>query len=466
VFAVPFGRGRFQEVGSLVADVNLALRQDVLDRGEVRPQSPATRARFAYCVASVLPLLGIPTRRRSRNSSPHCAGFANRRPNKGVSRPLTPPRACVTVNDILHAGMTRFFHSAHRSPARMPSSPDPSRSELAAAGALADDYKRLRTEISKVIVGQADVVEQLLTSLFARGHVLLVGVPGLAKTLLVSTVAQILSLSFRRIQFTPDMMPSDITGTDILQDDPETGRRKFAFIHGPVFANIILADEINRTPPKTQAALLEAMQERHVTAGGRTYGLPDPFFVLATQNPIEQEGTYPLPEAQLDRFMMNVRVRYPSATEELEILRATTGDDQPELTVTLSGDQIVALQHLVRRVPVAEHVFVYARDLVRASRPNEVESTDFVRKYVSWGAGPRAGQSLILCAKARALLEGRIHASIADIRHVAPPVLRHRIVTTFHAEAEGIDADRVIEHLLAAIAAAPEKAAAKLVGIA
>jgi MoxR-like ATPase len=260
------------------------------------------------------------------------------------------------------------------------------------------------------------------------------------------------------------MMPSDITGTDILQDDPDTGRRKFMFIEGPVFAHIILADEINRTPPKTQAALLEAMQERHVTAAGRTYPLPDPFFVLATQNPIEQEGTYPLPEAQLDRFMMNVRVPYPDAAEELEILRATTGDAAPVPEITLSAEQILALQSLVRRVPVAEHVFMYARDLVRASRPDQVEATDQVRKYVSWGAGPRAGQSLILCAKARALLEGRIHATVDDVRHVAPPVLRHRIVTTFHAEAEGIDPDSVVAHLLDAISAPPERAATRLVG--
>jgi MoxR-like ATPase len=329
---------------------------------------------------------------------------------------------------------------------------------------LAEHYRSLRTEIAKVIIGQDDVVEQLLTGLFARGHVLLVGVPGLAKTLLVSTVARILSLSFRRIQFTPDMMPSDITGTDILQDDPETGRRKFAFIAGPVFANIILADEINRTPPKTQAALLEAMQERHVTAGGSTYALPDPFFVLATQNPIEQEGTYPLPEAQLDRFMLNVWVPYPSADEELEILRRTTGDDAPEPTATLSGAQIVALQHLVRRVPVAEHVFLYARDLVRASRPTQPEATATVKKCVAWGAGPRAGQSLILAAKARAVLQGRYHAGIADIRHVAKPVLRHRIVTTFHAEAEGIDPDKVVDHLIDAVPAPSERAAARLVG--
>ena len=341
---------------------------------------------------------------------------------------------------------------------------DPARNELAAAAALADDYKTLRSEIGKVIVGQDEVVEQLLMSLFARGHVLLVGVPGLAKTLLVSTVSKILSLSFRRIQFTPDMMPSDITGTDILQDDPETGRRAFAFIHGPVFANMILADEINRTPPKTQAALLEAMQERHVTAGGRTYELPDPFFVLATQNPIEQEGTYPLPEAQLDRFMLNVRVPYPSAAEELDILKSTTGKAAPQPKITLSAEQILTLQTLVRQVPVADSVFEYARDLTRATRPNEDEATDYVRKYVNWGAGPRAGQSLILCAKARALLEGRVHATVADIRHVARPVLRHRIVTTFHAEAEGIDSDSVIDHLLVAISAPSEKAASRLVG--
>ena len=339
----------------------------------------------------------------------------------------------------------------------------PSDDDVAAVAELTASYQALRTEIAKVIIGQDDVVEQLLTGLFARGHVLLVGVPGLAKTLLVSTVARILTLSFRRIQFTPDMMPSDITGTDILQDDPETGRRKFTFIAGPIFANMILADEINRTPPKTQAALLEAMQERHVTAGGSTYPLPDPFFVLATQNPIEQEGTYPLPEAQLDRFMLNVWVPYPSALEELEILRRTTGDEAQAPLAKLSGEQIVALQRLVRRVPVAEHVFVYARDLVRASRPNQPEATAMVKKCVSWGAGPRAGQSLILAAKARAVLQGRYHAGIADIRHVAKPVLRHRIVTTFHAEAEGVDADKVIEHLIEAVSAPSEKAAAKLV---
>ncbi len=343
-------------------------------------------------------------------------------------------------------------------------SPDPSRQETEAVARLAEDYRRMRAEIAKTIVGQDAVVEQLLISLFARGHVLLVGVPGLAKTLLVSTVARILSLSFRRIQFTPDMMPSDITGTDILQDDPETGRRQFVFIPGPIFAHMVLADEINRTPPKTQAALLEAMQERHVTAGGKTYELPDPFFVLATQNPIEQEGTYPLPEAQLDRFMLNVRVPYPTAAEELEILRATTGEAAPAPAVTLSAEQILDIQRLVRRVPVPEYVFAYARDLVRASRPTEPDVDAFVRKNVSWGAGPRAGQALILAAKARAVLEGRLSATVDDVRHLAVPVLRHRIVTTFHAEAEGIDPVAVVDHLLLSLAPPPERAASRLVG--
>ena len=331
-----------------------------------------------------------------------------------------------------------------------------------AVGALAEAYARLRGEIGKVIIGQDSVVEELLTGLFARGHVLLVGVPGLAKTLLVSTVAQISSLSFRRIQFTPDMMPSDITGTDILQDDPETGRRRFTFIAGPIFANMILADEINRTPPKTQAALLEAMQERHVSAGGVTYPLPVPFFVLATQNPIEQEGTYPLPEAQLDRFMLNVMVKYPSSDEELEILKRTTGDVTPELAVALSAEQIVAIQQLVRRVPVPEHVFQYARDLVRASRPQEPGASEMIRKCVSWGAGPRAGQSLILAAKTRAVLHGRLHAGIADVREVARPVLRHRIVTTFHAEAEGTGPEEIITRLIEEIPAESDKAAGRL----
>jgi MoxR-like ATPase len=336
------------------------------------------------------------------------------------------------------------------------------RDDLQAASELTEAYQRIRTEIGRVIIGQDLVVEELLIGLFARGHVLLVGVPGLAKTLLVSTIARISSLSFRRIQFTPDMMPSDITGTDILQDDPETGRRRFTFIAGPIFANMILADEINRTPPKTQAALLEAMQERHVSAGGVTYPLPDPFFVLATQNPIEQEGTYPLPEAQLDRFMLNILVKYPSSEEELEILKRTTGDETPETVVALSAEQIVAIQRLVRRVPVPDHVFRYARDLVRASRPQEPGSGEMVQKCVSWGAGPRAGQSLILAAKTRAVLLGRLHAGIADIREVARPVLRHRIVTTFHAEAEGIGPEQIIAKLMEEVPAESERAATRV----
>jgi MoxR-like ATPase len=339
-----------------------------------------------------------------------------------------------------------------------------SRDDLVAAQELSRAYRQIRDEIGKVIIGQDLVVEELLIGLLARGHVLLVGVPGLAKTLLVSTVARISSLSFRRIQFTPDMMPSDITGTDILQDDPETGRRRFSFIAGPIFANMILADEINRTPPKTQAALLEAMQERHVSAGGVTYPLPDPFFVLATQNPIEQEGTYPLPEAQLDRFMLNVLVKYPTGEEELEILKRTTGDETPETAVVLTAGQIVAIQRLVRRIPVPDHVFQYARDLVRASRPQEPEAGEMVRKCVSWGAGPRAGQSLILAAKTRAVLQGRLHAGIADVREIAKPVLRHRIVTTFHAEAEGIGPEQIIAQLMEEIPAESERGVGRIMG--
>jgi MoxR-like ATPase len=329
-----------------------------------------------------------------------------------------------------------------------------------AVARVGEDCRRLRGEIGKVIVGQDEIVEQLLTALLARGHALLVGVPGLAKTLLVRTVARALSLSFHRIQFTPDMMPSDITGTDILQDDPETGRRRFVFIHGPLFANLVLADEINRTPPKTQAALLEAMQEQHVTAGGRTYELPPPFFVLATQNPIEQEGTYPLPEAQLDRFLLNIRVPYPTPDEELRILRATTGAAGAEPQVVLSAERVVEIQGLVRRVPVPDHVFKYARDLVRATRPGTPEATEMVGTAVAWGAGPRAGQALILCAKAHALIQGRFAVGVADVRHVAPPVLRHRIVTTFRAEAEGVDSDAVIARLIQDVPAATERATA------
>jgi len=320
--------------------------------------------------------------------------------------------------------------------------------EAQAIQGLANAYSRMRQEIGKVIIGQQEIVDQLLVALFSRGHCLLVGVPGLAKTLLVSTISQILQLSFRRIQFTPDLMPSDITGTDVLQDDPESGRRTFQFMQGPLFTNMLLADEVNRTPPKTQAALLEAMQERHATVGSNTYRLPQPFFVLATQNPIEQEGTYPLPEAQLDRFMFNIVVKYPTAAEELRILKQTTGAEEPQLSTALTGQQILALQEVVRKVPAAEHAFVYARDLARATRPGEAEAPKFIREYIEWGAGPRSGQYLILGAKARAILEGRFHVTTDDIKAVAHPVLRHRLVTTFHADSENITTDDVIDMLL------------------
>jgi MoxR-like ATPase len=334
--------------------------------------------------------------------------------------------------------------------------------EAQAVRDLAAAYEQMTEQIGKVIVGQHEVVEQLLMALFSRGHCLLVGVPGLAKTLLVSTVSKILHLSFKRIQFTPDLMPSDITGTDILQDDPETGRRKFVFLPGPIFANMILADEINRTPPKTQAALLEAMQEHHVTTGGHTYRLPEPFFVLATQNPIEQEGTYPLPEAQLDRFMFNIVVSYPDRGEELEIMKRTTSSARVELTALLKAEQILQLQEVVRQVVVADHVFAYAADLVRATRPREPGVPKFVPELVAWGAGPRASQYLILGGKARAILNGRLHVTTEDIRHVAYPVLRHRLVTTFNADAEGVTTDDIIDRLIAALPLPQEAAAAKV----
>jgi MoxR-like ATPase len=334
------------------------------------------------------------------------------------------------------------------------------REQQAIAG-LANAYSRMREEIRKVIIGQEQIVDELLVAMFCRGHCLLVGVPGLAKTLMVSTIAQILQLSFRRIQFTPDLMPSDITGTDVLQDDPETGKRTFQFMQGPLFTNMLLADEINRTPPKTQAALLEAMQERHVTVGTSTYRLPQPFFVLATQNPIEQEGTYPLPEAQLDRFMFNVVVHYPTPAEELRILKQTTGGYEADLKTALTGKQILALQEVVRKVPVAEHVFIYARDLVRATRPKEPDAAEFIREYISWGAGPRAGQYLILGAKAMAILHGRFHVTTDDIRAVALPVLRHRLVTTFHADSEGVTPDDVVQMLLDRVPVALQARAAE-----
>ena len=306
-------------------------------------------------------------------------------------------------------------------------------------------YKSLRSEVSKVIVGQEKVIDELLIALFAGGHCLLVGVPGLAKTLLISTVAEALDLQFSRIQFTPDLMPSDITGTEILEEETGTGKRSFRFIKGPIFGNVILADEINRTPPKTQAALLQAMQEKKVTAGGETFVLDLPFFVLATQNPIEQEGTYPLPEAQLDRFMFHINVEYPSKEEELEIVETTTSQKPGTPDTVLRADDILTVQELVKTVPVDSHVLDFAIRLVRATRD---ESVAQVSDYVSWGAGPRAGQNLILGAKVRAVMDGRPLPSVDDVKAIAHPVLRHRIVTNFNADADGVTTDDIIEMLL------------------
>jgi len=310
---------------------------------------------------------------------------------------------------------------------------------------------RIRSELEKVIVGQREVVEQLLIALFAGGHCILEGVPGLAKTLMISTLARGLGLSFNRIQFTPDLMPSDITGTEIIQEDRSSGDRAFRFLPGPVFANVILADEINRTPPKTQAALLEAMQERHVTVGGKRHDLSPPFFVLATQNPIEQEGTYPLPEAQQDRFLFKVYIGYPSYEEEYSIAERTTGDASADVTEVLSQENILRYQQLVRRIPAAPDVIRHALDLVRATRAEDEGTPDFVRNMVSWGAGPRAVQALLLGGKARAAIRGRAHLAMEDVRALAHPVLRHRVVTNFSAEAEGYTSDRVIDDILAAI---------------
>ncbi|RME72524.1 MAG: MoxR family ATPase [Planctomycetota bacterium] len=309
-------------------------------------------------------------------------------------------------------------------------------------------YRRVREEAGKIIVGQEAVVEQLMITVFARGHCRIVGVPGLAKTLLVQTMARCLSLEFNRIQFTPDLMPSDITGTEVIQEDKATGERHFVFIPGPVFANVILADEINRTPPKTQAALLEAMQEHQVTAAGEKHPLPEPFFVFATQNPIEQEGTYPLPEAQLDRFMFDIHMHYPEAEDEYRIMRLGNRLDSVEIEPVLSGEEILALQRTVRRVPIAEHVVHYAMRLVRSTRWKTDEAPSFCREMLSWGAGPRATQYLILGGKARAILHGRTFVNCDDIAAVAHPVLRHRIITNFNAEAEGITTDDIIDRLL------------------
>ncbi len=335
-----------------------------------------------------------------------------------------------------------------------------------AAGASFDEAKALEdiknvhnkimTEIGKVFIGQTKVVEEVLYALFARGHVLLIGVPGLGKTLLVNSLAKLLDLDFKRVQFTPDLMPSDIIGTEIIEENTKTGERNFRFVKGPLFTQILLADEINRTPPKTQAALLQVMQERKITSGNTTYDVEEPFFVLATQNPIEQEGTYPLPEAQLDRFMFNVRMEYPPVEEEVMMVKATTGGSLGDLQPVISAERIKELQEMVRRVPVSERVIRYAVAVAEATRPNQPKSSEFVNNYITWGAGPRASQYLILGAKARAVLQGRYYVACEDIRALASSVLRHRIMLNFSAEAEGITPDSVIEKILKGV---PEPAA-------
>jgi MoxR-like ATPase len=320
--------------------------------------------------------------------------------------------------------------------------------DLAELDELRTAHQQIRQQIARQIVGQDEVIDQLLIAVFARGHCILEGVPGLAKTLMVNSLARSLSLEFNRIQFTPDLMPSDITGTEVLYEDRTSGARELRFVRGPVFANLILADEINRTPPKTQAALLEAMQERQVTVGGRRHPLPDPFFVLATQNPIEQEGTYPLPEAQLDRFLFKIFISYPTPEEERRIYRLTTGVEQQEISPLISGERIGALQHLVRRVPVSDQCIEYAMDLVRATRGPGHGGPGYIRDWVSWGAGPRAGQALILASKARAALNGRPSVSVDDIRALARPVLRHRLVINYNAQAVGESSDSIVKKLL------------------
>lgn len=325
---------------------------------------------------------------------------------------------------------------------------EPTQDDLEAVEQLKDAYNQIIGEVGKVIIGQKEIVDQLLIALLCGGHVLLVGVPGLAKTLLISTVARALNLSFNRIQFTPDLMPSDITGTEVIEEDHTTGQKAFRFVKGPIFSNIILADEINRTPPKTQAALLQAMQEHEVTTGGETFQLEEPFFVLATQNPIEQEGTYPLPEAQLDRFIFNLWIDYPTEEEEKQIVKATTGFQAQDIQPVLDAAQITKLQQLIRKVPVADHIIDYAVKLVRKTRPNSPDAPEDISRLISWGAGPRASQCLILGAKARAILAGRYAPSIDDVNFVAKPVLRHRMVTSFNAEAEGITVVDLIDKLL------------------
>ncbi len=351
-----------------------------------------------------------------------------------TTRPAAPAKAGVTGR-----------------PPQPRATPVISREDAAIVGRMQQAHVMIKREIAKVIVGQVAVIEHLLIGLLCRGHVLLLGVPGLAKTLMARTLAQTLELQFRRVQFTPDLMPSDITGTDVINEDPRTGRHEMEFMPGPIFTNFLLADEINRTPPKTQAALLQAMQEHEVSVGRNTYRLKPPFFVVATQNPIEMEGTYPLPEAQLDRFMFNVRVRYPSLDEEVQIVKGTTSTHAAEAGRVLKGEELIRLQDLVRGVPIADDVVRYAARLVAATRPGEGPILDSIHKYISYGASPRASQYLVLGGKGRAILSGRYHVDFADIRVLARPVLRHRLVLNFHARADGVDTDAIIGRLLKAV---------------
>jgi MoxR-like ATPase len=357
--------------------------------------------------------------------------------------------APLATGDLVQIGGTSFvFHADAVRAASEPAAPLASTDELALVEKMRVHTERIRREVGKIIVGQMDVLEQILMCILANGHALLIGLPGMAKTLTVRTIAQVLNLKFKRVQFTPDLMPGDIIGTDVLETNAATGEKEFRFIRGPIFCNLLLADEINRTPPKTQAALLEAMQEKMVTAGNTSYKLEEPFFVLATQNPIEQEGTYPLPEAQLDRFMFNIWVDYPLPHEEEEILRATTGGARVEPQPVLTQADVLQLQAVVRKVPVSDHVIKYVTRLVGATRPQSEGAPQLTKTYVSTGAGPRAGQYLILAAKAMAILEGRIHVSCADIRRAAPPVLRHRILTNFAADSEGLTPLSIVKKLL------------------
>jgi MoxR-like ATPase len=369
-----------------------------------------------------------------------------------AKKPLTggdKPQAGKTVTQKVAADPSPTKSERPAAPAIVSSTPPPQAADdVAMIREIHGSYERMKAQLGRVIVGQGQVIDEVLMAVFSRGHALLVGVPGLAKTLLISTLSHVLDLRFKRIQFTPDLMPSDITGTDVLEEDRTTGKRSFRFVHGPIFANMVLADEINRTPPKTQAALLEAMQEHRVTVGDESFHLPEPFFVLATQNPIEQEGTYPLPEAQLDRFMFNIVVDYPTPEEESQIIRQVTSSQETKLEVALDAQQVLRLQQVVRRVPVGDHVIDFARDLARATRPKAEGAPDFVKEMVGWGAGPRAGIYLVTAAKARAVLQGRYHATTADVAAVALPVLRHRVLTTFNAEAAGVTSDQIVRMLL------------------